>query len=70
MRTYIQSLETAFGFIVMGAKIGLTITLFLIGTSLSRQMLRGVDIRPLAHALSLWVVISAGSLFAVYTLLG
>ncbi len=47
------------------AKAGLTITLFFIGASLSRQTIKEAGFRPLAQGVILWLVISAVSLFAV-----
>ena len=43
-------------------KMGLTATLFLIGTGLSRTTLRQVGIRPLAQGILLWIIVAAGSL--------
>jgi uncharacterized integral membrane protein (TIGR00698 family) len=51
--------------IVSVARIGLTITLFLIGAGLSRKNLARVGIRPLLLGVMLWIAISAVSLFAV-----
>jgi len=51
------------------AKIGLTVTLFLIGASLSRQVLKKVGVRPLIQGLVLWIIISVVSLLAVLRLL-
>lgn len=46
-------------------KIGLTVTLFLIGTGLSRQTLQRVGIRPLIQGVVLWIVIASLSLAAI-----
>lgn len=51
------------------AKAGLTVTLFLIGASLSRQTLKKVGIKPLVQGLILWILISVISLWAVLHLL-
>lgn len=50
------------------ATVGLTVTLFLIGTGLSRETLRRVGWKPMAQGVALWLVISAGSLWAVLRL--
>ena len=42
--------------------LGLTVTLFLIGTGLSKQTLRQVGIRPLLQGIVLWIVVAVGSL--------
>lgn len=47
------------------AKVGLSATLFLIGTGLSPRTLRSVGARPLAQGLLLWVVTAALTLLAV-----
>jgi uncharacterized integral membrane protein (TIGR00698 family) len=54
---------------VNAAKAGLTVTLFLIGASLSRETLKKVGLRPLFQGVFLWIVISLVSLFAIYNLL-
>jgi len=43
-------------------KIGLTVTLYLIGTGLSGQTLRQVGIKPLVQGLVLWAVVAISSL--------
>ena len=42
--------------------IGLTVTLYLIGTGLSRKTLQQVGVRPLLQGVLLWIVVAAGSL--------
>jgi uncharacterized integral membrane protein (TIGR00698 family) len=44
---------------------GLTATLFLIGTGLSRETLSRVGIRPLLQAVLLWVVVASATLIAI-----
>lgn len=46
-------------------KIGLTVTLFLIGTGLSRATFRQVGVRPMIQGVVLWVVIATLSLLAI-----
>ncbi|HEX6087904.1 MAG TPA: putative sulfate exporter family transporter [Thermoanaerobaculia bacterium] len=55
--------------IVRAARIGLTVTLFLIGASLSRKSLAAVGVRPLILGVVLWILISAAGLWAVMTTL-
>ena len=43
-------------------KVGLIITLYLIGSSLSRETIRQVGIRPLVQGVLLWLVVAGGSL--------
>lgn len=47
------------------SKIGLTVTLFLVGTSLSMAEIRSVGWRPLVLGLSLWVFISIMSFWVI-----
>lgn len=70
-RTYAPSFvpPELFDWIVMTAKLGLTVTLFLIGASLSRETLRKVGVKPFAQGVVLWIVISLVSLWAVLNLL-
>lgn len=51
------------------AKAGLTVTLFLIGSSLSRETLRKVGLKPFLQGVLLWIVISLVSLWAVFKVL-
>jgi uncharacterized integral membrane protein (TIGR00698 family) len=69
LRTYIPVVASASPAIVAIARIGLTLTLFLIGSGLSRSMLKKVGARPLIHGIVLWIVISVVSLWAVMSLL-
>ncbi len=43
----------------------LVITLFLIGTNLSRATLKKVGLKPLVHAVVLWLLVACGNLIAV-----
>lgn len=46
-------------------KIGLTVTLFLIGTGLNKKTLQHVGFRPLLQGLALWIIVGAGALALV-----
>jgi uncharacterized integral membrane protein (TIGR00698 family) len=48
-------------------KAGLTATLFLIGTSLSKKTLQAVGIKPFLQGVILWIIIASASLVAIYT---
>ena len=48
------------------ARKTLTITLFFIGASLSRDVLKAVGIKPLIQGTLLWIVISVGTLAYIY----
>ncbi len=51
--------------IVVLSKIGLTVTLFLIGTTLSPERLKSVGAKPLILGVMLWIVVSVLSLVAI-----
>jgi uncharacterized membrane protein YadS len=51
--------------IVSSAHAGLTLTLFLIGSGLSRQVLKDTGIRPMVQGAIVWVLIAGGTLWAV-----
>lgn len=65
LRTYIEPVAAISGGIVTAAKIGLTLTLFLIGASLSKAALQSVGVKPLVFGILLWIVISVTSLVVV-----
>lgn len=69
-RTYAPSftLPSIFDSLVNLAKAGMTVTLFLIGSSLTPRTLKKVGIRPLVQGILLWIVISAVALWAVMKL--
>ncbi|MDX5481745.1 MAG: putative sulfate exporter family transporter [Hymenobacteraceae bacterium] len=67
--TYIPLVQQVGPYLVHMARAGLTLTLFLIGAGLSRQVLRSVGLRPLVQGVVLWLVISASALWAVMHLL-
>ncbi|MEO8382820.1 MAG: putative sulfate exporter family transporter [Acidobacteriota bacterium] len=70
IRTYIPEPAVVWDFLVRVARIGLTVTLFLIGASLSRRSLAAVGVRPLILGVVLWLLISAAGLWAVLATLG
>ncbi len=47
-------------------KTGLTATLFLIGTSLSKKTLQAVGIKPFLQGVFLWIIVGTASLVAIY----
>jgi uncharacterized membrane protein YadS len=47
------------------AKAGLTLTLFLIGSGLSKSVVKSVGIKPLILGILLWVMVSISSLWVI-----
>lgn len=68
IRTYVPAPQIAWDTLVRIARIGLTVTLFLIGSQLSRKSLAAVGVRPLILGVVLWVLISAMGLWGVRAL--
>jgi uncharacterized membrane protein YadS len=54
--------------IVSAAHAGLTLTLFLIGSGLSKQVLKSTGVRPMLQGVIVWVLIAGGTLLAVMAL--
>lgn len=65
LRTYIEPVALISGDLVAAARIGLVLTLFLIGAGLSKAALREVGTKPLVFGVILWVAISVVSLAVV-----
>lgn len=65
VNTYVPAIKSISSHIVHLSKIGLTLTLFLIGSGLSRHLLVSVGARPVLQGIILWMVISVASLAAV-----
>ncbi|HEY6372909.1 MAG TPA: putative sulfate exporter family transporter [Candidatus Sulfotelmatobacter sp.] len=62
LNTLLPSFTPAFGALNHLGKIGLTVTLFLIGTGLNKETLKRVGARPLLQGLALWIIVGAGTL--------
>jgi uncharacterized integral membrane protein (TIGR00698 family) len=60
--TYVPVFQSVYPTLKHLGIIGLTVTLFLIGTGLSKKTLRAVGVRPLLQGLLLWIVVAVGSL--------
>jgi uncharacterized integral membrane protein (TIGR00698 family) len=66
VNTYVpQSAYFSKIFFTLG-RYGLTATLFLIGTSISRTALQQVGWRPLAQGLALWIIVALTSLYFIH----
>lgn len=64
--TYVPEYASTFSLLVMIAKKGLTITLFLIGSGLSINKLKSVGVKPLIQGVGLWIFISLLSLISIF----
>jgi len=65
VNTYLPNFSRASHALNTFGRLGLTATLFLIGTGLSRETLRQVGWRPLLQAILLWIVVGCGSLYLI-----
>jgi uncharacterized integral membrane protein (TIGR00698 family) len=62
LNTMLPRFSATFGVLNHLGKLGLTVTLFLIGTGLNRETVRNVGHRPFLQGLALWIVVGAGML--------
>lgn len=65
MNSYLPQGRTIYAGLASAGKIGLTLTLFLIGSGMSRESLRRVGVRPLLMGVVLWVLVAGVSLWAI-----
>jgi uncharacterized integral membrane protein (TIGR00698 family) len=63
--TYFSPAASVAPYLVLIAKTGLTVTLFLIGAGLNRSVLKSVGLLPLLQGILLWVSIAMGTLLAI-----
>lgn len=63
--SYIPGVQLIGPFIVEASKAALTLTLFLIGTSLSYRTVKSVGFKPLLEGVGLWIFISITSLLYI-----
>lgn len=63
--TYLPGGAAAYGLLSRIGKIGLTVTLYLIGSGISIATLKQVGHRPLLQGVALWLLVSAGSLWLI-----
>jgi len=64
--TYAPSAAPLYAFLSRLARIGLTVTLYLIGSGLSIATLKRVGHRPLIQGVLLWLLVSVASLWLIY----
>jgi uncharacterized integral membrane protein (TIGR00698 family) len=63
--TYVPLFAPAYPFLSRAGRLGLTATLFLIGTGLSMGTLKQVGVRPLIQGVLLWAAVAITSLLAI-----
>lgn len=62
LNTLFPAFNPAFAALSRLGKIGLTVTLFLIGTGLNKETLRRVGVRPLLQGVTLWIIVGTATL--------
>ncbi len=65
LRTFVPGIELISGNIVTLARVGMTITLFLIGVTLSRAAIKSVGVKAVLQGVTLWLAISTVSLLVI-----
>jgi uncharacterized integral membrane protein (TIGR00698 family) len=65
LNTYVPVVQQYAPYLVLIAKAGLTLTLFLIGAGLSRKVLLAVGMKPLIQGVALWVAIAGAALWVI-----
>jgi uncharacterized integral membrane protein (TIGR00698 family) len=60
--TYLHAFQPVYPTLKHLGIVGLTVTLFLIGTGLSKKTLQEVGARPMIQGILLWIAVAAGSL--------
>jgi uncharacterized integral membrane protein (TIGR00698 family) len=65
MSTYLPQMHTAYASAYQLGKVGLGVTLFLIGTGISPQTLKETGARPMLQGTLLWIVVAGLSLIAI-----
>jgi len=67
VNTYLPAFSTGAKMLFQFGRLGLTATLFLIGSGISGPVLRSVGWRPLAQGILLWLVVGLTSLYFIRT---
>ncbi len=65
MNTYVHLFAPLYPVLNNLGKAGLTVTLFLIGTSINPSTLRNVGVRPMVQGIVLWAIVASLSLWAI-----
>jgi len=67
LNTLLPAFNPAFTALSRLGKIGLTVTLFLIGTGLNKETLQKVGVRPLLQGITLWIIVGTATLALILT---
>ncbi len=64
-RMYVHALDDVYPWLGKAGRLGLTVTLFLIGTGMTRASLAKVGARPLLQGVLLWVIVASVTLAVI-----
>jgi uncharacterized integral membrane protein (TIGR00698 family) len=64
--SYVTAFRTVYDRIYVLGRIGLTVTLYMIGSGISRPMLKQVGMRPLVLGLVLWILVAVVSFIFIW----
>jgi uncharacterized membrane protein YadS len=65
LNSFLPGSHGVFGELSTLGRLGLSVTLFLIGTGISRKVMQQVGVRPLLQGLLLWIIVATCSLVAI-----
>ncbi len=65
MNTYVTPLAPVYPWLSKAGRLGLTVTLFLIGTGMSRANVKAVGVRPFLQGVLLWIIVATCSLLVI-----
>jgi Kef-type K+ transport system membrane component KefB len=63
--SYIPFIQKHNSYLTDIAKVGLKLTLFLIGCGLNNKLIKSVGFRPLIQGVTLWILVAVSTLWAV-----
>jgi uncharacterized integral membrane protein (TIGR00698 family) len=66
LNTLLPAFRATFGVLNHLGRLGLTVTLFLIGTGLDKETLKRVGLRPLLQGLVLWIIVGGSTLALIF----
>jgi uncharacterized integral membrane protein (TIGR00698 family) len=66
LNTLLPAYSATFNVLNHVGRLGLTVTLFLIGTGLNKETLKRVGLRPLLQGLALWIIVGASTLMLIF----
>lgn len=65
LNTFLPQIQSAGQIILLIARKGLTVTIFLVGSGLTKETLKAVGIKPMILGIILWILISVSSLIVI-----